>query len=153
MDIRYTSLGWEHLDEILTIEAVSFSTPWSRQSFIHELSDNVLASYVVALDGDKVAGYAGMWIIIDEAHLTNVAVHPDYRGRGIGVGLLEELLNRAVKLGADRMTLEVRESNQAARHLYTRMGFRPMGLRKGYYSDTKEDAILMWKEDMGVPAV
>ncbi|MDA8233576.1 MAG: ribosomal protein S18-alanine N-acetyltransferase [Clostridia bacterium] len=152
MGIRFTPMGWEHIDEILAIEAVSFPTPWSRQSFLHELSDNDLACYVVALDGDKVAGYAGMWIIIDEAHLTNVAVHPDYRGRGIGARLLEELLERAVKLGAERMTLEVRVSNQAARHLYTRMGFRPMGLRKGYYTDTREDAVIMWKENIGTSA-
>jgi len=146
MNIRYTAMEWAHLEQILAIEAVSFPTPWSRQAFVHELLDNDLASYVVALDGERVVGYAGMWIIIDEAHLTNVAVHPDYRGRGIGEGLLNELIRVAVNLGAERMTLEVRVSNQVAQKLYQRLGFRQIGLRKGYYSDTKEDAIIMWKD-------
>jgi ribosomal-protein-alanine N-acetyltransferase len=135
----------EHLDQVLDIEQVSFPTPWSRNSYLRELSDNQFAYYYVCLQGEQVVGYMGMWIIIDEAHVTTIAVHPDFRGRQLGRYLLEELMLRAVVLGADKITLEVRPSNEPAQKLYRRVGFVPAGLRKGYYSDTKEDAIIMWK--------
>lgn len=144
-ELMIVPMAEEHLDQVLAIEKVSFPTPWSRNSYLRELSDNQFAYYYVCLQGDKVLGYMGMWLIIDEAHVTTIAVHPEYRGRYLGKVLLEELMARAVALGADKITLEVRPSNLVAQRLYRRVGFVPAGLRKGYYTDTKEDAIIMWK--------
>lgn len=144
------SMEKEHLEQVLAIERVSFPTPWSRNTYLRELSDNQFAHYFVCTQGEQVVGYMGMWIVIDEAHVTTIAVHPDYRRRQLGRMLLEELMVRAVLLGADKITLEVRPSNEPARKLYQRVGFVPAGLRKGYYSDTKEDAIIMWKHLLDV---
>lgn len=134
-----------HLDEVLAIERVSFPTPWSRQAFLGELNHNGFAVYFVCLQESRVIGYAGMWVIYGEAHITSIAVHPDYRGQKLGRALLEKLMQQAVKKGADRITLEVRPSNGPAQKLYQEMGFAPVGVRKGYYTDTNEDAIIMWK--------
>ncbi|MBC7325732.1 MAG: ribosomal protein S18-alanine N-acetyltransferase, partial [Moorella sp. (in: Bacteria)] len=107
--------------------------------------NNNFAYYYIAQAGGQVVGYAGMWIILDEAHITNVAVHPHYRGRRLGELLLRVLMQEALHLGADRMTLEVRVSNRPAQRLYERLGFTRAGVRKGYYNDNREDAIIMWK--------
>jgi ribosomal-protein-alanine N-acetyltransferase len=134
-----------HLDQVLQIERVSFPTPWSRQAFLSELYHNDFAHYYVYLLDGLVVGYAGMWVILDEAHVTNVAVHPQYRGKQVGEKLLHHLLGEAAARGAGRITLEVRPSNQPAQHLYQKLGFKPVGVRKGYYTDTHEDAIIMWR--------
>lgn len=145
-DLRFSLVPMreEHLDQVYRIEKVSFPTPWSRASFLGELK-NDFARYLVAAKDERVLGYAGMWLILDEAHVTNLAVHPDYRGRGVGRALMAGLMWLAVCLGAVRMTLEVRVSNEAAIGLYKRLGFRQEGRRRGYYSDTGEDALIMWK--------
>jgi len=148
MSITIDRMRPEHLDQVAAIEALSFATPWSRESFQYELTRNDFASYLVALDGEKVLGYAGMWLILDEAHVTNVAVHPDCRGRGLGRVLMLELMRRAALAGAGRMTLEVRKSNHVARRLYEHLGFKERGCRRGYYTDTNEDALIMWKEGL-----
>ncbi|MGI9953485.1 ribosomal protein S18-alanine N-acetyltransferase [Moorellaceae bacterium AZ2] len=134
-----------HLDQVLAIERASFPSPWPRSSFLNELFANDYARYYVCLHGDRVIGYAGMWIILDEAHITNIAIHPDFRGQRLGELLLKTLMQEAVNLGADRMTLEVRVSNLPAQRLYERLGFVRAGIRKGYYNDNHEDAIIMWK--------
>jgi len=144
LDIIFLPMQANHLSEVIAIEKNSFPTPWSRYSFYGELL-NDFAFYIVAICGDKVVGYAGMWLIIDEAHITNVAVHPDYRQRGIGRSLMQELENQAVTLGAKSMTLEVRPSNNIAQCLYSSLGYFQEGRRRGYYSDTGEDALIMWK--------
>ncbi|MEW6398864.1 MAG: ribosomal protein S18-alanine N-acetyltransferase [Bacillota bacterium] len=136
------------LDGVLAVEELSYRTPWSRRAFLSELTENIHAQYIVARLGQEVVGYAGMWVILDEGHVTNIAVHPDWRRRGLGERLLRELISRARARGATRMTLEVRKSNLAAQRLYTGLGFAPRGIRKGYYSDTGEDAIIMWLEDL-----
>ncbi|MDN5344785.1 MAG: [ribosomal protein S18]-alanine N-acetyltransferase [Clostridia bacterium] len=138
-------MSGENLDGVLAIERVSFPTPWTRHSFLNEIYNNNFAYYYVALAGRQVVGYTGMWIILDEAHITNVAVHPDYRGRRVGEILLNVLVQEAMYLGADRMTLEVRVSNLPAQRLYERLGFYRAGVRRGYYNDNREDAIIMWK--------
>lgn len=115
---------------------------------MNELLQNSFAYYVVALKEGKVVGYGGMWIILDEAHITNVAVHPAFRMKHIGRALMLEMMRRALFAGVTRMTLEVRPSNYAARRLYTALGFEERGLRKRYYTDTNEDAIIMWKDDL-----
>lgn len=134
---------------VLEIERRSFPTPWSERAFLSELTQNAYAHYVVGLVGGRVIAYGGMWLILDEAHVTNIAVHPDYRGRGLGHRLLLELERRAASHGCTRMTLEVRPSNAKAQKLYRQHGFVPRGLRPGYYTDTHEDAIIMWKDKLG----
>lgn len=135
-----------HVERVLEIEALSFPMPWSRQSFEFELTENEFAYYIVALVNQQVVGYAGAWLVLDEAHITNVAVHPDFRGKKIGRLLMTELIRRVLVKGALKMTLEVRLSNHIAQKLYQSLGFEPMGRRKRYYSDNNEDAIIMWKD-------
>ncbi len=135
----------EDIDQVCEIENLSFTTPWSRESFESELSKNNLARYIVAKVDGRVAAYGGMWVVLDEGHITNIAVHPDYRGRKIGEKLVEALLMEAKDNNAGSITLEVRVSNDAARNLYKKLGFEDSGIRKGYYSDTGEDAVIMWK--------
>ena len=144
LSIYFIPMQANHLREVIAIEQKSFPTPWSRYAFYGELL-NDFAYYIVAICGDKVVGYAGMWLITDESHITNLAVHPDYRQRGIGRYLMQELENQSVTLGAKSMTLEVRPSNSIAKGLYSSMGFFQEGRRRGYYSDTGEDALIMWK--------
>lgn len=136
----------EHdLEWILEIESCSFPVPWSRDSFLNEIHFNEFATYLVCCNGDTVIGYAGMWVILDEAHITNIAVHPDYRGMGIGLKLARALIDFGLMDGAVRFTLEVRRSNTIAQSLYKKLGFKTTGVRKRYYSDNKEDALIMWK--------
>jgi ribosomal-protein-alanine N-acetyltransferase len=116
---------------------------------VSELTENIYAHYVVVKQEGKVVAYSGMWVIVDEAHITNIAVHPHYRRRGIGEMLMKEMLERAKSHGALRMTLEVRVSNKTAQDLYIRLGFIATGIRRGYYSDTGEDATVMWLNDLG----
>ncbi|MDA8443195.1 MAG: ribosomal protein S18-alanine N-acetyltransferase [Peptococcaceae bacterium] len=138
----------QHLDQVLRIEEKSFPTPWSRYAFSCELMDNDFARYYCLLSNDTVIGYMGLWVILDEAHITNVAIHPEYRNRSLGELLMREVELRCQVAGIKRMTLEVRVSNSAAQSLYAKMGFTNAGLRKGYYTDTKEDAIIMWKDKL-----
>jgi len=152
-EFRIADMDVRHVPQILEIERRSFPTPWSERAFFSELTQNAYAHYIVALHGDRVVGYGGMWLILDEAHVTNIAVHPDYRGRHVGELLLTSLETRALANGCRRMTLEVRPSNAVAQRLYKKHNFQPKGLRPGYYTDTREDAIIMWKDglDAGNP--
>lgn len=148
MNVTFEEMRLEHLDQVVEIEKASFPSPWSRGAFVYEILQNNFAYYIVARAGEKVVGYAGMWLILDEAHITNVAVHPGYRRNNIGRSLMLEMIRRAAVMGINRMTLEVRPSNAAARHLYATLGFKETGVRKCYYTDTNEDAIIMWKDDL-----
>lgn len=138
----------EDIEAVLTIEQLCFPTPWSRFAFYTELTENHYALYVVGKVGGQVVAYAGTWVILDEAHITNVAVHPDWQGRGFGRDILLTLLARAKARGATRATLEVRKHNGHAQQLYLKYGFSFQGLRRGYYTDTGEDALVMWKNDL-----
>ncbi len=137
------------LDEVLSIEHLSYPTPWSRRAFYSELTGNMYAHYFTARIEGGLVGYFGMWIFFDEAHITNIAVHPDFRRQGIGEQMMRFAFEKAKELGAAKMTLEVRLSNHGAQHLYRKLGFQDRGIRKGYYTDTDEDAIIMWKDDLG----
>lgn len=134
------------INDVYEVEASSFSDPWTINDFKSEMK-NKIATYVVAEDENgKVVGYIGAWYIIDEAHITNVAVHKDYRGKKIGDRLLSYFIKKCKSDMIYSMTLEVRISNLVARKLYKKYGFLPDGIRKEYYSDNKEDAIIMWKQ-------
>lgn len=133
------------IDRVHELETICFRTPWSRASLLGELSNDV-AYYTVAVDGELVIGYAGTWIMFDEAHVTNIAVDPDYRCRGIATGMILHLMKIALKKGAERMTLEVRETNHTAQRLYASLGFAYAGTRRHYYTDTGEDALILWND-------
>lgn len=146
-EITLTPMTLQDLEAVHAVERTSFMTPWSMRAFVSELTENAYADYIVARTGDgAVVGYAGQWIVLDEAHVTNIAVHQSHRGRGIGERLLLELMSRGSARGARRMTLEVRRSNLPAQQLYLKLGFVARGVRKGYYTDTREDAIVMWRD-------
>jgi len=138
------------IDAVMEIERRSFPTPWSRAAFVSELLDNDRAHYLVACveteEAARVVGYIGMWLIAGEGHITNVAVHPDFRQRGIGRRLLEAAADICRACSARRMTLEVRVSNITAQRLYEDLGFVSAGIRRGYYRDNNEDAIIMWRD-------
>ena len=130
------------VDQVAVIERNTFSSPWSRASFAREMTSNKVARYLVAAVGDTLVGFGGMHIILDEGHITNIAVASPWRGQGIGRMLLEGLMQYASNLGAGYLTLEVRASNTVAIALYESHGFIAVNRRKGYY-DNGEDALLM----------
>ncbi len=138
----------EDLDAVVAIEAATFAMPWSKDSFYQELTRNVAARYLVAEVNGTVIGYAGAWIILDESHITNIAILEGYRGHGYGRKLTEGLMQYLSNLGAAYATLEVRRSNERAQSLYKSLGYVAVGWRKRYYEDNQEDALLMVCEHM-----
>ena len=135
------------LDAVYEIEVLSFRTPWSRHSLAGELKNRV-AHYAVAETEDGIVGYCGMWVLFEEAHITNIAIRPDQRGHGYGKQLLLASMEIAASFGAEMMTLEVRETNAVAQHMYAETGFVQQGFRKRYYSDTNEGALLLWNRNI-----
>lgn len=146
-DIKVVEMTGEHLDGVMIVENLSFKIPWSRNSFMEELTTNHMAMYFVAISADRVVGYGGLWKVFDEGHITNIAVHPEFRRCGVGSRIMDKLLEMCDDSGIRSLTLEVRKSNLAAQRLYEKYGFKAEGVRKGYYSDTGEDALIMWKHD------
>ena len=146
MAIVVREMNINDLEKVLEIEKKSFTTPWSEEAFKMEVEKNMLAKYIVVEDEDDILGYGGIWMIVDEGHITNIAVHPNHRGKGIGNYLVEGLIDLCKRCEIYRMTLEVRVSNIVAQSLYRKYGFENAGIRPRYYSDTNEDAIIMWKE-------
>ena len=136
---------------VLEIERLSFSSPWPAFAFEQELTANRLAHYRVARLDDRVVAFGGIWLMVDEAHVTTFGVHPDHRRRGIGRLLLLHMAEAAIELGSSRMTLEVRVSNTAAQSLYRSFGFRVSGRRIAYYSDDGEDALVMTTPELAGP--
>ena len=146
MHVRIVPMNADHLDEVAELERICFSVPWSRNMLAEEL-DNLLSAFLVALDdNDKVVGYAGVQIILDEGYITNVAVRPECRRQGIAAKLLQVFLDFAKANKLAFLTLEVRASNYDAIALYGTRGFRSVGRRKNYYEHPKEDAIIMTLE-------
>ena len=131
--------------QVAELEKLCFSDPWSEKSVASEL-DNPLSLWLVALDGDRVAGYVGSQTVMDESDMMNVAVHPDYRKLGVATGLIVGLVEELHKKGSRCLTLEVRASNAPAISLYEKLGFLQAGLRKNYYHNPKEDALILRKE-------
>ncbi len=147
--IKIQPMTLEDVDGVYAVELESFSVPWTRASFVQELTENKLALYFVAKDvteaGETVVGYAGMWHVVTEGHITNVAVKPEWRRQGVGDMLIEKCIAVAEEKEMIGITLEVRMGNESAMKLYAKHGFKPEGIRKNYYTDTKEDAVIMWK--------
>ncbi len=138
----------DDLPAIHVIERESFTTPWPAHAYRHELETNRLAQYIVARWGDEIVGFAGMWLLVDEAHVTTFATRQTWRRQGIGERLLLALLDLARTRGAHEATLEVRPSNTPARRLYEKYGFKVVGARPRYYSDNNEDALIMTTESL-----
>nr|WP_285846834.1 ribosomal protein S18-alanine N-acetyltransferase [Priestia koreensis] len=132
------------IDQVVGIEQLSFSTPWSKEAFVNELTQNQFSKYVVMEENDVIIGYCGLWVIIDEGHITNVAILPSHRGQGLGEKLMRKVMELSMEFGARTLTLEVRVSNHVAQSLYKKLGFEAGGLRRNYYTDSQEDALVMW---------
>lgn len=144
MNLTLNYMEEKDIPGVLKVSTLSLKESWSIDSFTKELS-NPLAKYIVAKFDDTVVGFAGVWTILDEGHITNIAVHPNYRKQKIGSKLVKSLLDYCHSCNCNALTLEVRESNLPAQGLYKKYGFKEEGIRKNYYSDNKENAIIMWK--------
>ena len=151
-DVRIEPMRRRHLRGVLRIEQQANPRPWSLNLFLSELRYTDSRVYLVARAGHEIVGYAGLMLVAGDGHVTNVGVEPRHRRRGIATRLVLELARRAIDEGATALTLEVRVSNTAAQELYRRFGFAPAGVRRGYYSDSNEDALIMWAEDLDTPA-
>ncbi len=145
-DIQYRKMVQADIPSVVKIEEEAFATPWTKEVFEHEMTGNDYAHYAVAVHEGEVIGHCGMWIVVDECHITNVAVRMHMRGNGIGEGLMREAIALCKEMHVRLMTLEVRMTNNTAKSLYRKLGFQDGGIRKNYYSDDHEDALVMWVE-------
>jgi len=142
--LQIEAMRVEDVPAVLQIESVSFTTAWPANAFSNELSENKLAHYYVGRIDGKIIAYGGIWVILEDSHITTIAVEPGHRGRGLGEQMLIHLLDEAMERGASWITLEVRESNDVAQRLYRKYGFTNVSVRRAYYSDNNENAVVMW---------
>jgi len=147
VDIEMTKMRRRHLRQVLAIEARVYPRPWSASLFLSELSQRTTRTYIVAKHEGEVVGYSGMMFTGREAHVTNIAVDPDFHGRKVGTRLLLYIITEAVARGAEILSLEVRVSNDVAQSMYEKFGFSAVSIRKGYYIETNEDALVMVVDD------
>jgi ribosomal-protein-alanine N-acetyltransferase len=139
----------EQVDEVLAIEDASFTNPWTRDMYMAELQNPGVSYCFIARDSDgRAAGFCSLWRVLDELHINNLAVAPDFRRSGVASTLLAYVLAEGARLGAQRATLEVRRSNETARYLYERFGFTVAGVRRAYYTRPVEDALVLWREHL-----
>lgn len=143
-EISFRIATEDDIESLFDIEQKSFSVPWPKEAFYQDIISNRFALYLIMECNRKVAGYCGVWLVMDEAHITNIAVLPEFRGQKLGEALLRKMMSLAQEAGTKTMTLEVRVSNTPARSLYKKLGFQEGGIRKNYYTDNNEDAIVMW---------
>lgn len=143
-NITVREMTVDDIDEVMEIEHASFAIPWKREAFVGEVEQNNFAVYYVIEDKNRIVGYCGLWMIIDEAHITNIAILPSHRGKGYGALLFGHVIEQAVEKGAIMLSLEVRVTNTGAQHMYRKFGLVPGGIRKQYYTDNGEDALVMW---------
>ena len=143
-DVKIRRMTWLDVEEVTKVEEASFSIPWTKEAFMNEMLRNEQAIYFVAVHDKRVVGFVGVWQIVDEGHITNIAVLPEFRGQGIGNQLLAELVAFAKSKGLVGLTLEVRVSNVGAQKLYEQFGFMQAGRRRRYYQDNNEDAYIYW---------
>ena len=142
--ITYRRMTPADVEAVYAIELATFPTPWTLDSFHYEMRENQYAHYIVAEDESGIIGFCGMWLVIDAAQITNVAVVESVRGQGVGEALMREAIRIAQEAKMDMMSLEVRVTNSVAQNLYRKLGFQDGGIRKGYYTDNGEDALVMW---------
>ena len=143
-EIQLISLTDQYIDEMMEIENLSFTQPWSKASYLKDLNENPFAYYSGCLYQGKLIGYAGVWQVMDEGHISNVAVHPGFRGKHVGELLIRDIFCFCLEHGIARVTLEVRKSNVSAQKLYERLNFQCVGVRPKYYTDNDEDAYIYW---------
>jgi|SRR5690625_2429997 len=143
-EFKIRKMSEEDIAQVLEVDIVSFPTPWTRELYEQELKNNSYAHYFVIEEGNNVIGYVGLWIVGEDAQITNIAILPDYRGYKIGEKLFGFAMQYAIKQGAQRLSLEVRVSNMIAQNLYKKFGLVNGGIRKNYYQDNGEDALVMW---------
>ncbi|SEU04827.1 ribosomal-protein-alanine N-acetyltransferase [Salinibacillus kushneri] len=143
-DVSIRPMGIQDLNRVMEIEKRTFITPWDEGSFRSELQQNKFAHYYVIEDHEVPFGYCGLWIVYEAAQITNIAILPEYRGNKYGQQLFSYVLNEARALNAQELSLEVRVSNLPAQKMYQKFGMVPVGIRKNYYIDNHEDAIVMW---------
>ena len=142
--------GESDLEGVLEVERESFTSPWTREMYAWELQNrSVCHIYIVRTPECRVAGFCAFWLVFDEIHINNLALRPEYRGRGYGTALMEHVLTEAGRLGARRATLEVRSGNAGALRLYERLGFYVAGTRRNYYTNPVEDALILWRDNSG----
>jgi ribosomal-protein-alanine N-acetyltransferase len=151
LDVTIGPMRRRHLRGVLRIEQQVYPRPWSMGLFMSELGIRGSRIYVVARVGTTLVGYGGLMLIAEDGHVTTLAVDPAWHRHKLGTRLLHTLATTAIRRGAKNLTLEVRASNQPAQNLYRAFGFAPAGIRKGYYVETKEDAIIMWANDVDAP--
>jgi ribosomal-protein-alanine N-acetyltransferase len=151
IEVRLVAMRRRHLRAVLRIEAQVYPRPWSLALFMSELGLRASRCYVVARVGGSVVGYSGLMLTGDDAHITTIAVDPAWQRHKIGTRLMIFLARESMRRGARNLTLEVRVSNQPAQGMYLQFGFKPAGIRKGYYQETNEDALVMWAEDIDTP--
>jgi [ribosomal protein S18]-alanine N-acetyltransferase len=132
------------IGEVMNVETTSFTSPWTEAIFRQELTENKYAHYFVMELENRIVGYVGMWIVIDDAQITNIAILPDFRGKKLGEALFRFALQKAIEHGVTRLSLEVRVTNIVAQRMYRKFGLVPGGIRKQYYTDNNEDALVMW---------
>ena len=135
---------YSDIPAVLAIESRSFTSSWPQNAFLNELNDNKLAHYFVGRIDNRLVAYGGIWVILEDSHVTTIAVEPEQRGTKLGERMLIHLLEEANARGASWITLEVRESNDVAQRLYRKYGFTTVSTRRGYYSDNNENALVMW---------
>ena len=140
-----TQMNESHVPQIAELEKLCFNDPWSANSVASEL-ENRLAFWLVAMEDDQVIGYVGSQTVLGETDMMNIAIHPDHRKRGIATELIEALIHGLTERGSHSLMLEVRASNEPAKALYTKMGFESVGVRKNYYRNPREDALILRKE-------
>ena len=149
IDLEIDTMTMADLDQVMEVEQASFSMPWSRWMFERELRDREHSHFLTVRRGSELLGYIGCWIALGEAHIVTIAVRSDFRREGIGSILMASALILAMRLGVKRATLEVRVTNVSAQRLYRNFGFEITAMRKKFYSDTGEDAYVMWIQDLG----
>ena len=151
LEVHISPMRRRHLRAVLRIEAQVYPTPWTHGLFVSELALRSTRAYVVARVGRDVIGYSGLMMSLDDGHITTVAVDPEWHRQGIATRMLVALAREAIGRGANALTLEVRLSHRGAQQLYQRFGFTAVGVRKGYYADTGEDALIMWSHEVNQP--
>lgn len=142
--VRIRNMEVTDLSKVTEVERRSFTLPWTKEIYRKEIVENHFAQYFVIEVDEEIVGFCGVWIVLDEVQVTNIAILPEYRGKGYGALLFQYMLNEVIHQGARKLSLEVRVSNKAAQSLYKKFGLRPAGKRKNYYTDNNEDALVMW---------